>query len=154
MEQGELESSPYSRRYSRSPEAELSLHDDDSRISGDDRKHSDEDLDHHDTDHDHRRPDSEDERRSDGRRNSHSGDEVEILDSPADRFRILFFILDLFNFLKHCYFASMDCMWGGGGSFKEKKGIMCYRSLSVCLSGSISPSTPTLLILESPNLYE
>ena len=122
MEQGELESSPYSRRYSRSPEAELSLHDDDSRISGDDRKHSDEDLDHHDTDHDHRRPDSEDERRSDGRRNSHSGDEVEILDSPADRFRILFFILDLFNFLKHCYFASMDCMWGGGGLFQSKKG--------------------------------
>ena len=45
--------------------------------------------------------------------------------------------------------------------FQRKKGIMCYRLLSVCLSvrwsirpsGSIVPSTPLLSMLELPNLY-
>ena len=53
--------------------------------------------------------------------------------------------------------------------FKEKKGIMCYRSPSVCPKGdyvlpsvrpsgrpagsSLPASPPTLLMLESPNLY-
>ena len=50
--------------------------------------------------------------------------------------------------------------------FEEKKEIMCYRSpsvvpsvgpsvcLSVCPAGSSLPaSPPTLLMLESPNLY-
>ena len=37
--------------------------------------------------------------------------------------------------------------------FEEKKGIMCYRSLSVRPSDSSLPaSPPTLLMLESPNL--
>ena len=38
--------------------------------------------------------------------------------------------------------------------FEEKKGIMCYRSPSVRPSGNSLPaSPPTLLMLESPNLY-